>query len=488
MNTNTAATSGVIQNLLFKDLSDGLSQSNTLDDLQQYATPKLKYLLDFYAVYLSVLTQSGHAYDQYTLAVNTPIQRTTPKMRLPITQGLVSAALQLGHPVIASFSLPSGVSFLNGCIITYPIQRQLDKPLGAITFMVPNECYTETATNPPTPLSQTTTQTLSIATNHTNSPQQVIGRIASLWVPFLLRLAQHRATEFQHNALRATCQAAMQHIHRLNMANKLLTEKSAQLQAKTNTLTESNQRLKQFTHCMSHDFQAPLNRVNALTDMLQEDFSTALDAGGKTTLNHLRQSAARMTDLVTDLLEYAQSDQPDMGHTFMETAQTVDLNSLVHTVLQDLSTEIDRSKTTINAVDLPQAMGHRTQLTLVFQNLISNALKFCAPERKPSISIVATQGPEAADKGAHDPSLQPHPHPQSMIYISIQDNGIGIAPDHIQTIFEPFKRLHSHDDYPGTGLGLAICKRIVEAHGGRIFLKSQVGEGSIFTFSLPIPP
>lgn len=477
MSISTEASSEFLHKLIFKDLSDCIAGCSTLRDVQQRFIPKLKYVLDFDSVQLSIMADCGKTYDQFTLAGYQ--QTALPKRinRLPLAEGFASTALQYGHPTTTPVPIGKVKGAAAGNIITFPIQLPHEKPLGAISFFI------KTPSN--NSLSKITHQTAS--------------HIASLCTAYLVRLKQRKQFEHQNKALRAACRAALQRIKTLAVHNKALTEKSLYLEAKTNSLTESNQALSQFAHCVSHDLRAPLNRVNALANILKEDFAHGLDTTAEAYLQHLSNSASRMSRLVSDLLTYAQCNASEENQNLATMATAVDLNSIVNAVLEDLSLEITAKKAHLGEFNLPVVHGHESQLSLLFQNLIGNALKFCAPKRRPDIRISATaptnnrvetkrntetkHNTKTKTKNIGSKNKEGAPN---LVFISIRDNGIGIQQEYSEIIFEPFNRLHNEDEYPGTGLGLAICKRIVEAHGGTLTVSSEIGFGSTFTFSLPL--
>ena len=168
-----------------------------------------------------------------------------------------------------------------------------------------------------------------------------------------------------------------------------------------------------------------------------------------------------MSELISALLQYTRiirSENP---------FEKVDLNTEVQHVLSDLEFAIDESGASVEIAKFPDILGNRIQLRQLFQNLIGNGLKYVAPGVKPAIRVEAKIMNKALE-------------------ISFVDNGIGIKPEHVERIFQPFKRLHKRNEYKGTGIGLALCKKIVEQHNGTISVKSEYGKGSAFVVQLPL--
>lgn len=226
-------------------------------------------------------------------------------------------------------------------------------------------------------------------------------------------------------------------------------------------LRECNQTLSEFGHAVSHDLKAPLRHIVTYSDMLRDMFGPQLGENGMKFATRLSVNARRATQLVEDLLAYAEAAEPKDEKT------AVDLNAIYNDSVNELQDLIDDAKAYVVANDLPKVNGYPSRLRQVLQNLIVNALRYksAAP---PVIGISVT-------------TLEKE------YLFSVQDNGIGIAREYQAQVFEPLKRLHSRDEIEGSGLGLAACRRIVEAHGGRIWVESQEGEGATFFFTLPKP-
>lgn len=225
-------------------------------------------------------------------------------------------------------------------------------------------------------------------------------------------------------------------------------------------LARSNRDLEQFAYVASHDLQEPLRMVATYTQLLAERYQGKLDENADKYIHYAVDGALRMQRLVQDLLAFSRIGR--QGNQF----RILDCNEALETALQNLHTTIQESGAQIALEQLPSVMGDRSQLTQVFQNLIGNAIKFRASET-PEIRVsAALRGKEWL--------------------ISVSDNGIGMAPEYLDSVFLIFKRLHTRAEYPGNGIGLAICKKIVEQHGGRIWAESQPGQGATFRFTLPL--
>ncbi|MFC7194699.1 PAS domain S-box protein [Halosimplex aquaticum] len=224
-----------------------------------------------------------------------------------------------------------------------------------------------------------------------------------------------------------------------------------QLQAETN-------RLEQFAYAASHDLQEPLRMISTYLQFLERDYASAFDEDGEDYLQFALDGAQRMREMIEGLLTYSRVET--QGEPF----EPVDLDAVRDDVLDDLQMRIAETNAEITAEPLPEVEGDAGQLRQVFQNLIDNAIEYS--EDTPRVQITCKQ------RG-------------SEWIISVQDEGIGIEPDMQEQIFDVFERLHSREEHDGTGIGLALCERIVERHGGEIWVESRPGEGSTFSFTLP---
>ncbi|RYC68362.1 ATP-binding protein [Spirosoma sordidisoli] len=240
-------------------------------------------------------------------------------------------------------------------------------------------------------------------------------------------------------------------------------------------LSRSNENLEQFAYIASHDLQEPLRKIQSFSSILQERYGDRLGDDGVDLLERLTRSGDRMSRLIRDLLSFSRIA------TRQATLNRVSLQEIVRQTLDTLSITIEESKAQIRVGDLPIVEGDETQLGQLFQNLLSNALKFRRPAVRPEVSIAA--------RSVQATELPPPVHPAraSDVYcwITISDNGIGFDDKYTDRIFQVFQRLHSKQDYAGTGVGLAICQKVVTNHGGYITASSQPGVGSTFHVYLP---
>jgi PAS domain S-box-containing protein len=225
-------------------------------------------------------------------------------------------------------------------------------------------------------------------------------------------------------------------------------------------LARSNADLQQFAYIVSHDLQEPLRTISTLTELLRMRYHGKLDSQADELIDSVVGSALRMSDLIRDVLSYSRAinEAPAPLHA-------VDVGTLIEWTEQNLQSAIRETGTEIVAANLPIIRADAAALAQVLQNLIGNAIKYRS-ERPPRVRIGAE-------------------HVDSEWLFSVADNGIGIPPEFHRNIFKLFKRLHGAE-YEGTGIGLAVCKRLIERHGGRIWVESQPGEGSTFRFTVPV--
>ena len=224
-------------------------------------------------------------------------------------------------------------------------------------------------------------------------------------------------------------------------------------------LQRSNAELEQFAYVASHDLQEPLRTVASYAELLSKKLDSQLDDKGRRYVHYVVDGCSRMQNLINDLLDFSRVGT--RGREFEPT----DLKDVLEEARTNLRAAIAESGAAIEAGGLPVVAGDRNQLTLVVQNLLSNSIKF-AGEGPPSVVISAERD-------------------DAEWLISFEDRGIGIDPRYADRIFTIFQRLHTRDEYPGTGIGLAICKKIIERHGGRMWLDSEARQGSRFLFTLP---
>ncbi len=231
------------------------------------------------------------------------------------------------------------------------------------------------------------------------------------------------------------------------------------LRATVQELDHSNQELRQFAYVASHDLQEPLRAVSGCVQILKKRYTGQLDEGAEELIRHAVEGASRMRGLIEALLDYSRVGT--RGKPFEPT----DCNAVIKAVLSNLQVMVAESEAEVTCGQLPRLAADQLQLVQLFQNLISNAIKFRA-QATPKIQV----GAERQD---------------GFWRFWVRDNGIGIEPEYRQRIFTIFQRLHTRTEYEGTGIGLAICKKIVERHGGEIWAESQSGQGSTFCFTLP---
>lgn len=233
-----------------------------------------------------------------------------------------------------------------------------------------------------------------------------------------------------------------------------------QLLETNQVLTKSNRELEQFAYVASHDLQEPLRMVSSYMQLLEARYKDRLDKDAQEFIGYAVDGAVRMQRLIQDLLAFSR-----VGTRGKE-PEAVDSGAALTDALQNLKVSIQNEKAIIVFDNLPFVMADRNQLSQVFQNLISNAIKFRS-RKKPHITV----GAQKSD---------------GFVEFKVADNGIGFDPKHSERIFVIFQRLNPREQYEGTGIGLAICKKIVERHGGRIWVESELGKGTSFYFTFPL--
>ena len=231
------------------------------------------------------------------------------------------------------------------------------------------------------------------------------------------------------------------------------------LAQKVQELARSNQELEQFAYVASHDLQEPLRMVAAYTELLAERYRGKLDTQADKYIHYAVNGARRMQTLIQDLLAFSRVGRQQVEFAMVNFEQVVDL------AIANLQTAIAESKAVIKRESLPTLPAAQSLMVHVFQNLISNAIKF---------------------RGSSTPCVEIHAERSFGEWtFSVADNGIGIAPEYSEEVFVIFKRLHTREEFPGNGIGLALCRKIIERHGGRIRVTSQAGKGSTFRFTIP---
>jgi len=238
-----------------------------------------------------------------------------------------------------------------------------------------------------------------------------------------------------------------------------VADRTAELRERAKDLARSNSELQQFAYVASHDLQEPLRMVASFTQLLAKRYSEKLDDDARDFINYAVDGATRMQTLISDLLNYSRVGT--QGNPLVPT----DSEALFSRVLDSIKFAMEDSGTVISHDPLPVVLADSQQLGQLFQNLLTNAIKFRG-ERPPNVRI-------SAERNGNDWK------------ISVRDNGIGISQEHADRIFVIFQRLHTKTEYPGTGIGLAICKKSVERHGGRIWIEPSPGGGATFCFTIP---
>jgi light-regulated signal transduction histidine kinase (bacteriophytochrome) len=242
--------------------------------------------------------------------------------------------------------------------------------------------------------------------------------------------------------------------------NELILAQKEALEEKTQALARSNEDLMKFAHVASHDLKSPLTGIVMSADMLRESHQDKLDEGALKCLSIIEIGAQRMATMIDALLEQARLEAQD------RTLRPVEMNILVDEQIMFQKADIDAAAASVSRGDLPSVMGDENQLGRLMQNLLSNALKYRAEDRPLSVRIEAEPAGETWR-------------------FAVRDNGAGIPSDSFDHLFDMFKRVNPNAAVEGSGIGLATCKRILELHGGRIWVESDVGAGSTFYFTLP---
>ena len=251
------------------------------------------------------------------------------------------------------------------------------------------------------------------------------------------------------------------HTGNLSMITDITGRKKREIELKLtmDKLKRSNQELERFAYVSSHDLQEPLRMVTLYSQLLERRYKDSLDDDADDFIEYIVENAKRMKQLIDDLLEY--SKVTSQAKEF----ENVELEKLLDVVLNNLSISIADNNVKVTHESLPTIFADQNQMLQVFQNLITNAIKFRGVQT-PEIHISAQKD-------------------QTEWTFSVSDNGIGIKPEHQKQIFEVFKRLHTREEYPGTGIGLSIVQKIIKHHDGQIWVESEPGKGSTFYFTIP---
>jgi light-regulated signal transduction histidine kinase (bacteriophytochrome) len=255
---------------------------------------------------------------------------------------------------------------------------------------------------------------------------------------------------------------ASRDISKLKESEIQLKTLNNQLEARAKELVASNQELEQFAYVASHDLQEPLRMVSNFLTQIEKKYNDILDEKGKTYIHFAVDGAKRMRLMILDLLEFSRAGRN------VDRPEEVDLNVLVKDILNMYQKQIEETKAIVNISDLPTLAIPKTGIRQVFQNLISNSLKYNQLKKGviPQVSISTK-------------------HFETDWQFEVKDNGIGIDSQYFEKIFIIFQRLHDRSEYSGTGIGLAITKKIIENFGGTIWIESEIGKGTSFFFTIP---
>jgi light-regulated signal transduction histidine kinase (bacteriophytochrome) len=255
----------------------------------------------------------------------------------------------------------------------------------------------------------------------------------------------------------------LRHVHRAvrERTRRYAADLEAAVRRRTEQLARSNRDLESFASVVAHDLRSPLLTISGYCEILQEEFRGKLEPAANEYLSQIVAGVRRMSRLIEDLLNYSRVARSEVP------LQPVDMDVVLAEAVANLEAAIRESKARVESERLPRVAGVRAQLLQLLQNLVGNALKF----RRDLPPVVRVQAV----------------HQENCWQFSVEDNGIGIEPQHFDRIFLVFQRLH-RQEYAGTGIGLAVCKKIVELHGGRIWLTSRPGQGTTFFFTLPDRP
>ena len=290
------------------------------------------------------------------------------------------------------------------------------------------------------------------------------------------RMASEKAQKRLRQALKAANADLSKKIGQrtvaLTNANQALQVEVAERKRAEKDLQKTIGELKQFAYIVSHDLQEPLRMVSSFVQLLARRYEGKLDKNADEYIHFAVDGTNRMREMIASILNYSRVN------SVQKEFEDVDCNASLDQVISDLGVSIDASRTEVTRDPLPKVWGSKTQLGQVFQNLIGNAIKFRsdAPVR---IHIFAPSAESLGKKSTASDTAK-----NKFRIFGVHDNGIGIEAQYAERIFQIFQRLHAREKYPGTGIGLAICRKIVERHGGRIWMESEPGKGTTFYFTL----
>ncbi|MGF7218062.1 signal transduction histidine kinase [Spirosoma lacussanchae] len=300
------------------------------------------------------------------------------------------------------------------------------------------------------------------------------------WTPAEVQLIEETAERTWEAVERSRSETALRqreekyrHLS-VELENRVLA-RTQELLLANRDLQRSNDNLQQFAYVASHDLQEPLRKIRQFSSLLKQRYADTLDREGQDYLQRMSSASERMSTLIKDLLAYSRIA------TRQQSFGLVSLTDIVAGVLETLSWQLEERQVQLSVDELPQVKGDVSQLSQLFQNLISNAIKFTPLSRQPRIQI--RYRPCPADE--LPTALKPAKHTDYYHQISLIDQGIGFDERYLDRIFQVFQRLHGNREFEGTGVGLAICQRVVENHGGALTAKSKPDEGATFIVYLP---
>lgn len=282
------------------------------------------------------------------------------------------------------------------------------------------------------------------------------------WIPYwntFVRFSFYIIITIILSRLKQSMDRSAELYRKLEASYNELKQVEKELELKAHELSCSNADLEQFAFAAAHDLRSPLITIGGYINLLRKDYGEKLDKEAHDLIDTALRGVRRMELLINGLLSYARLES--RGKNCVRT----DMDEVVRTALSHLQDAIHKSRAIITCAPLCTVMADDVQMVQLFQNLIGNAIKFGGTV-VPHIDISGEQNEEEW-------------------IIAVRDNGIGIAPENFEKIFGIFKRVPSKTDYPGCGIGLSLCKKIVERHGGRIWVESEIGKGSVFYFTIP---
>ncbi|SKB79746.1 PAS domain-containing sensor histidine kinase [Dyadobacter psychrophilus] len=306
-----------------------------------------------------------------------------------------------------------------------------------------------------------------VLTDENGKPHTMIGTARDVTIQRKIKVALESQVQQRTEQLEAMNEE-------LAALNEEYVATNEELSDSNNLLQQSNVNLQQFAYVASHDLQEPLRKIQSFSDLLAKRYAANLGEGINY-LHRMQNSAKRMSDLIEDLLSFSRITE------HKDVIEPVSLSRVVYEVLNDLELLITETSAVITTEQLPEIHGDKMQLNQLFQNLISNALKFRKPELAPVIHITGKIITSAELPSSAKVIRSAYMYHQ----IDVSDNGIGFDQQYADRIFQLFQRLHGRSQYSGTGIGLAICERVAANHGGAITVTSNPGEGATFSIYLP---